>query len=268
MIPGKTPSEAQSRGKADSGAMTEARSPLAQLLHALNQPLTGLQCSMEVALAGSRSTAQYLQGLRQGLVLTGRMRELVEAMREVGDAEEETKEEQETIELKTFLREVVDELEPVAAGKSICITLENSTLENPRLGTLGLGTPGLGNPGFGAPGGSCLTVRAGRRRLATIVFRLLESALSLAARGSALRVETGGAAAVVWICIRWHAARPRGELSRPELGLLVAQAGLEGAGAKWVRERTENRETVTVRLTGCSAPVCSEPDRSDSGDSK
>jgi hypothetical protein len=206
------------------------------------------------------------------------MRELVEAMREVGDAEEETKEEQETIELKTFLREVVDELEPVAARKSICITLENPALENPRLGnpglgtprlgTLGLGTPGLGNPGFGAPGGSCLTVRAGRRRLATIVFRLLESALSLAARGSALRVETGGAAAVVWICIRWHAARPRGELSRPELGLLVAQAGLEGAGAEWVRERTENRETVTVRLTGCSAPVCSEPDRSDSGDSK
>jgi hypothetical protein len=263
MIPGKTPSGADSRGKAGSVATAEARSPLAQLLHALNQPLTGLQCSMEVALAGSRTSAQYVQGLREGLKLTARMRALVEAMREVGDAGEETKEEQKTIELKTLLREVVDELEPVAAGKNVCITLENAGLENPE----------LGNTRLENPGGSGLTVRAGRRRLATIVFRLLESALSLAARGSALRVETGEAAAAAWICIRWHAARPRGEFSRPELGLLVAQAGFERAGAEWVRERTENRETVTVRLTGgseraCSEPACSEPASSKSGDSR
>jgi hypothetical protein len=245
MIPVKTPSETHSQGKAGSVAMKEARSPLAQLLHALNQPLTGLQCSMEVALAVPRTPAQYVQGLREGLELTGRMRALVEAMREVGDAEEEKKHEQETIELKTFLREVVDELESVAEGKSVCITLENASLEN--------------------SGGSCLTVRAGRRGLAIIVFRLLEAVLSLAARGSALRVETGGAAAAAWICIRWHAARPRAEFSRPELGLLVAQAGLERAGAEWVRERTENREAVTVRLAGCSDRVCSEPDSSDSG---
>jgi signal transduction histidine kinase len=228
MIPVKTPSETQSQGKRDSFAMAEARSPLAQLLHALNQPLTGLQCSMEVALAGPRTPAQYVQGLREGLELTERMRALVEAMREVGDAEEERKEkkdEQETIELETFLQGVVGELEPVAEAKSVCMTLENR-------------------------GASLVTVRAGQRRLATVVFRLLESVLSLAARGSALRIEMGGAPAVAWICIRWHAVRPRAEFSRPELGLLVAQAGLERAGAEWVRQRTENLETVTVRLPG------------------
>jgi hypothetical protein len=35
---------------ATSLANASIRSPLARLLHALNQPLTGLQCSMEVAL--------------------------------------------------------------------------------------------------------------------------------------------------------------------------------------------------------------------------
>jgi signal transduction histidine kinase len=219
--------------------MAEARSPLAQLLHALNQPLTGLQCSMEVALAGPRTPAQYVQGLREGLDLTERMRALVEAMREVGDAAEEKKqretEEEETIELRTFLQEAVTELEPVAQGKSVCITLES---------------PALGKLALENPRASFVAVRAGRRRLATVVFRLLESVLSLAARGSALRIEIGGAAAVAWICIRWHAVRPRAELSRPELGLLVAQAGLERAGGEWVRERTEDLETVTVRLPG------------------
>ena len=65
----------------------DARGPLAQLLHALNQPLTGLQCSMEVALASPRTVEQYAQGLREGLELTERMRALVEAIREVADVD-------------------------------------------------------------------------------------------------------------------------------------------------------------------------------------
>jgi hypothetical protein len=42
-----------------------------QLLHGLNQPLTGLQCSMEVALAAPRTVEYYTQRLREGLELTG-----------------------------------------------------------------------------------------------------------------------------------------------------------------------------------------------------
>jgi hypothetical protein len=48
--------------------------------------------------------------------------------------------------------------------------------------------------------------------------------------------------------MRWQAAQPQSEFCRPELGLLVAQAGWERVGARWQRERTENLETVTVRL--------------------
>jgi signal transduction histidine kinase len=223
-----TPRQVQPAQNAAPVPKAEARSsPLAQLLHALNQPLTGLQCSMEVALASPRTAEQYVRGLREGLELTERMRALVEAIREVAEVEERRNEEPEATELKTVLREVVDDLGPVAEVMSVRITLDCSA--------------------------AALAVRAGRRRLATVVFRLLESVLSLAARGSALRIETGGAPDEAWVRIRWHAGRPRAEFSRPELGLLVAQAGWERAGAEWERERTENRETVTVRLPGVSA---------------
>jgi signal transduction histidine kinase len=231
------PGEEKSPREAASVPRGGARRPLEQLLHGLNQPLTGLQCSMEVALASVRTPEQYVQGLREGLELTERMRALVEAIREVVEAgeeeeeekEAEKKEERETVELKALLRETADGLAPVAEAKSVRITLESA-----------------------APHSDSLPVRAERRRLATVAFRFLESVLSLTARGSAVRIETGGEPAEVWIRIRWHAGRPRAEFSRPELGLLVAQAGWERVGAKWVRERNENRETVTLRLTGRS----------------
>jgi hypothetical protein len=89
--------------------------------------------------------------------------------------------------------------------------------------------------------------------LSTLVFRLLEAALNLAERGTVLRIETGGDTDRAWVRIRWIGGpRPAG-FSPSELGLLVGQAGWERLGVKWERERTENLETVTVRLTGASA---------------
>lgn len=212
------------------------RSPLEQLLHGLNQPLTGLQCSMEVALASPRTPEQYVHGLREGLELTERMRALVEAIREVAEVEGETNtnKEPETIELAALLREVVDELNPVAEVKGVRITLD-------------------GSAEFYA------WVRAGRRRLSSLAFRMLESVLSAADRGSAMQIEMSGVAEVAadvtgaWVRIRWHSGKQQGEFSRPGLGLLVAQAGWESVGAKWERERAENLETVMVWLRGVPA---------------
>ena len=215
--------EAEHRRNEASLAKKGIRTPLAQLLHALNQPLTGLQCSMEVALAGPRTPEQYVQGLREGLELTERMRALVEAIREVADGEEEKNEEPETIELKTLLRAVSDDLKPVAEMKKVRITLDGAEA-------------------------SCWLVKGGGQRLSSVVFRTLESALSLAEKGSALRIETDSAGNESWILIRWQGEPWRAEFSRPELGLLVAQAGWERAGARWERERTGNLDRVTVRL--------------------
>jgi hypothetical protein len=253
--------EGQREENAECGldGATGGRSPLARLLHALNQPLTGLQCSMEVALAGARTPEQYRQGLRDGLELTGRMRALVEALREVADGVEEKEEknknkdknenknenkEPETTELKTLLRDVVDDLQPVAGMKGVRITLDCAA--------------------------SSVRVNAGRQKLLAIVFRFLEAALSLADGGSAIEIESGGRPDEdeAWIRVRWHGGLRQSEFSRPELGLLVAQAGWESVGGRWERERTENLvtenlvtenlvtenlETVTVRLPRVAA---------------
>jgi signal transduction histidine kinase len=185
---------------------------------------------MEVALASPRTVEQHVRGLREGLELTERMRALVEAIREVTDGgEEENKnenenksEEPETTDLNTVLREVLEDLKPVAEAKKVRVGFDYTA--------------------------SSLVVRGERRSLGTVVFRFVESALSLAERGSALQVETGGEPGEAWIRMRWQAVRSRSEFSRQELGLLVAHAGWERAGAQWERERTEDLETVTVRL--------------------
>jgi signal transduction histidine kinase len=207
----------------------EARRPLAQLLHALNQPLTGLQCSMEVALACPRTVEQYVQGLREGLELTERMRALVEAIREVADVDavDSGKEPgRETTELRSLLNEIVGDLAPVAESKCLRLTLVSSD--------------------------SDLMVRAKRPHLAALMFRLLESALSLAEWGSALRIEAdrmlNQAPSHVRIRIEWRAKVSRSAFSRSELGLLVVQAGLERVGAEWRREHAEDLETLTINL--------------------
>jgi hypothetical protein len=203
--------------------VTTARRPVAQLLHALNQPLTGLQCSMEVALATPRTTEQYARGLREGLQLTERMRALVEALREVTDLAEGPDERSETFEVKTVVDETLDDLGPVAEAKNVRLA-------------------------FNYPASVCLEVKAERRNFTTATFRLLESVLSLAVRGSELSLAIGGIEADTSIRLRWQDAYSLAAFSRPEIGLLVAQAGFERAGATWERQRTENVESVTLGL--------------------
>jgi C4-dicarboxylate-specific signal transduction histidine kinase len=222
LVTGTVPAEPENGGK-----VPRLRSPLAKLLHALNQPLTGLQCSMEVALATPRRREQYEEGLRQGLELTGRMRALVEAIREVAKVEEEGPPLAETIELKNILRGIVEDLGPVAEAKGVRIEFHG-----------------------GVSSSLPTTIRAGRQEMTAAVFRLLESAITLADGQSALRIEAKGTAENGWVRLRWHGpALP--ESCPPELGLLVAQAAWERAGARWRRERSENLETITIELPPC-----------------
>jgi len=232
-------------GEAPAVVKIAGRSPLAQLLHALNQPLTGLQCSMEVALAGSRTPEQYRQGLRDGLALTERMRTLVEAIREVADSPDTNRLDEngnpnlnETTDFAAILRETVNDLKPVAESKAIRMEMELDC-------------------------SFILVVRAGRQRLCGIVFRLLDSVLSLAAEGSAVKISTAEVSTVKndaglaqsgdWLCIRWEANEEgRQPSSRPELGLLVAQAGFERCGAEWQRVWDSKQDKLSIWLPGIS----------------
>jgi signal transduction histidine kinase len=151
-----------------AGAAAEEAGLLGELLHALNQPLTGLQCSLEVALAVEQTPQEYRRFMREGLELTGRMRALVEALREVAEIEREPpcrerveEKAQETLELGGRLREVMEDLRPVAESNQIRLTgnWDSACRAEVRLGLSASG-------------------------MTSWLFRLLDSILGLAAAGS------------------------------------------------------------------------------------
>jgi hypothetical protein len=209
-------------------ATLKGRSPLAHLLHALNQPLTGLQCSLELAAAGPRPAEQYVRTLRESLELTGRMRILVEAIREVADTEPADRDQFEPLLLDELLRGTVTDLLPVAESKGVRLLLSRR-----------------------AP----LLVRADRRSLATLLFRLLDSALSLAAPGSDLRIVAAPDREQAALVVSWTPGPlpEHSPFSRPEVGLLIARAGWERAGGEWIHTRTSEAKSQAQSETQSEA---------------
>jgi two-component sensor histidine kinase len=202
----------------------DGRSPLAHLLHALNQPLTGLQCSLELGLIGSRTAEQYVRTLRDGVELTARMRVLVEAIRELAETEQEVSEEREMIGLDSLLRETAEELRPVAEMRNIRVQLRIE---------------------------AAVSAKASRRRLGGVVFRFLESALSLAAPDSIFRIHSGTERGQGWLALAWNESKAVPEhspFSRQELGLLIARAGWNRIGADWEAESSESSQLIRVVL--------------------
>lgn len=231
------------------GLLSPARSPLQHLLHALKQPLTGLHCSLELALVGQRTPEQYVRTLREGLELAGRMSMLVAAIGELVENQEDAAQEhrqahenegdgrkpgsigagqREVLALDALLRQVVDELQPVAGEKQGQILLH------------------CNQP---------LPVYASRHHLAGALFRFLDSALSLTAAGGDLRIRAHPESGQARLQVRWDAGTEAIELglsSRPELGLLLAEAGWKRLGGDWSRERSAEGagsfHTVVARL--------------------
>lgn len=198
------------------------RSVLAQLLHALNQPLTGLQCSPEVALAMPRTPERYVETLRQALELTARLRALAGAIREVLPGTE-TAPAPEQFDAALCLREIALELAPVAETNRVPIALHC--------------------------GAVALFVKARRKALSGAIFRTLESALTLAEAGSELRVaaaQAPGRARQVQIEIQWRDRKSAEPPFLAELGLLVAQAAWERCDCGWFRSREAELQTITI----------------------
>jgi len=214
------------------------RSPLAHLLHALNQPLTGLQCSMELAAAGPRPKGQYVRTLREGLDLVARMRLLVEALREVAELQTSRPQEWSTVLFDHLLQEVLHDLQPVAETRNV---------------------------GVHAVIAARLAVRADVR-LSTLIFRFLESALSLACGASDLQVTAVPEPTSVCLTVSWMPGTPleHSPFSRAELGLLIAQAGWEHLGAKCVQSHNGRECTWQVRIPLASADQSAN--RTENGD--
>lgn len=204
-------------------AAAPARTPLAHLLHALNQPLTGLQCSLEVALVVDRPVEQYVRTLREGLALTARMRILVESIRELADEPPIPAPDPEPFPLGSVLSGVLDDLHPVAETRRIRFLL---TVNDP------------------------CPVRGNQRRLGQLMFRFLESALALAADDATMKMAVTAQAGVACVMVTWRpgAVPEFSPFSRPELGLAIARAGWEQAGAQWMLEAGTSLVNCTIRL--------------------
>ncbi len=64
------------------------REYLSEAFHSLSQPLTALQCGLELAVAVPRSQKEYERRIGEGLQSTGSLREMMSALRELVEAED------------------------------------------------------------------------------------------------------------------------------------------------------------------------------------
>jgi signal transduction histidine kinase len=217
-----------STGAAAAKAVPPTGSVLAELLHALNQPLTGLQCSMELAVSAARTPEQQIRTLREGLELTARMRLLVETIRELTDVPQADCDQPELFRFDSLVSETAADLEPVAKEKSVRLMLE---CRGP------------------------LLVRADRRRLAGLTFRLLESALALTKPGADVLITTASEQEQASLVVSWctEDAPNHSPLSRAELSLIIARAGWEKAATKWSDECVGQVQTCAIRLSLAAA---------------
>jgi signal transduction histidine kinase len=198
-------------------------SVLARLLHALNQPLTGLQCSLELALAVPREADQYAQTIREGLEFTQRVRELVDALREAIETREGMVRFNQSLSLHDLLIELVDELQPIAASRKVRMTLD-------------------------CP--STVAVAGDRRFFLGLLFRLVESTLGLTKEGGQLRIACTEYRDQTQLAIEWDGG-PRNrkfEFCHAELGLLLAQTGCEQSGGRWERGCRGERDFCALWL--------------------
>jgi signal transduction histidine kinase len=200
------------------------RTALEHLLHALNQPLTGLQCLLELAMLSPKRTDQYIQTLRESLDLTARARDLVAAIRELVDIQQSERRESEILFLDELLKEIVADLQPVAESRQVSLELEVNTH---------------------------LPVRKERHRLKILIFRFLESALSLTNKGGDLQVSVRNEDRNAALMLLWGpcAVPEYSPFSRSELGLLIAQAGWEQLGGQWIQSRTGQRQSCDLRIS-------------------
>ena len=209
--------------EAPNGVLPKGRSPLAHLVHALKQPLTALQCSLELAAFGPRRPEQFRRTLSQGLEFTDRMRVLIEAMSDLVDVQTSQGQDFKPLLLDVILRDTARDLLPVAEAKGVLLAL---TCE------------------------MSLPVRGDRRHLVTFMFRLLESALSLTPACGELRVFATPKRGQACLSISWTPgpALKHSPFSPPELGLLIAQAGWENAGGQWHAQRTDDQQSCTIQM--------------------
>jgi len=213
-------------------ANCEYRNVLVDLFHALTQPLTTLQLCLSGSLQKPQSAEGYRRDLRMALqqaksvvFLTAAIRELVAC--EAGNGQ------QHKSDLSACVREVVDDLLPVAESADLTLSLTCR--------------------------GSChVKLESGRLRQA--VFYLVESALNHSRSGSEISIRVTQARSEADLTVRISAS-PRKKLgvSRKPVGtnisephrrltLAIARRTFESAAGSFQVRRNSRQTTLIIRL--------------------
>lgn len=113
---------ANARGRAAESTRDEQESLLPELLHALNQPLTALRCSLEMTLLQPRDSEEYRKRLRESLRLAEEITTLAGGIREMVEAERPSEHSQ-RVDVSALLGTTVREFLPVAASTGVSLSL-------------------------------------------------------------------------------------------------------------------------------------------------
>ena len=104
------------------------REYLSEAFHSLSQPLTALQCGLELAVAVPRSQKEYERRIGEGLQSTGSLREMISALRELVEAEDPGEDARE-IELGELLSSLGDSLHKIALMNESDLDVKSSAAD-------------------------------------------------------------------------------------------------------------------------------------------
>jgi len=193
------------------------------LLHALSQPLTGLQCALELASAKPMEAEHYRRVLRDGLDLVGRMRILVQGMQDLDRIQRDCPHGSGELPLYSILQQTLADLMPVAETSRISLLLDCDP---------------------------SLTIAANHAAFSQSIFRLIDSAISLSRSTANIYVRAQPAPQHLILSIQWEEI-PAGEHETPSLAdisLLLAQGELESTGATCEVRPDGSRTTFIVQV--------------------
>jgi signal transduction histidine kinase len=211
------------------GTKQEQESLLPELLHALNQPLTSLRCSLELTLLQPRDSDEYRRRLRESLKLTEDITVLACGIRELIEVEQPITQPR-AVSVDKILQTSVRELMPLAHAEGVGMSL--------------LCTPAL-------------TALGGEQQFSTAVIYLLSFVLNRARKGEELKIKAkrdGEEIALAFELSNSSAQASDTKISakpgaaRAHLRLLVARRIFEVSGGTVQIELGGSQVSIRIRL--------------------
>ena len=210
------------------GTKLEQESLLPELLHALNQPLTSLRCSLEVTLLQPRDSDEYRRRLRESLKLTEDITVLASGIRELIDVEQPIAQPR-AVFLDKILQFSTRELMPLAEAERVGISI--------------LCTPSL-------------TALGDEQQLSTAIIYLLSFLLNRSSQGGEVNVLAKRNGEEIALAFELSESVTQGSGSKPPAKPGAARAYLRLLIARRIFEMAGGTVRVDLDSKRCSIRIC------------